>query len=172
MTEMHRIAISALFLSCGAMAAGAQETDTPISEGESGIELHADADLDLCARDGIAVGGYDPVSYRRPDGPIRGSGSWETEFEGRTYRFATQANLDAFLSEPSRFVPAYSGFCAITLALGRLTCPEYTNFKIEDDRLYLFEVTGFTNGRTLWNSDAAGYRRQADANYRRLTEKR
>lgn len=166
------LTIQMLLLTCAAAAAGAQEVVTPMDKTASGMEMHADVDLDMCAPDGVAVGGYDPVSYRRPDGPLRGSGDWQADFEGRTYRFATQANRDAFVAYPARYVPAYAGFCAITLALGRLTCPEYTNFKIEDDRLYLFEVTGFTNGRTLWNSDAAGYRRQADANYRRLTEGR
>ena len=41
--------------------------------------------------------------------------------------------------------------------MGRLACPDYTNFKIEDGRLLLFELTGFTNGRTVWNSDPAGF---------------
>ena len=83
-----------------------------------------------------------------------------------TYLFETEANRQAFLDDPTRFLPAYSGWCAVTLALGRLTCPDYTNFKIEDDRLLLFELTGFTNGQTLWNSDPGRYRQQADGNYK------
>jgi len=90
---------------------------------------------------------------------LPGSDSFEATCDDKTCRFATSANLAAFRDDPERFVPAYCGFCAISLALGRITCPDFSNFQIEDDRLYLFEVTGFTNGRTLWNSDAAAYRR-------------
>ena len=122
------------------------------------------------AREGVAVGGYDLVSYRQADGPVAGSEMFATEYDDTTYYFANQPNLDQFLENPARYVPAYSGFCAITLALGRVTCPEYRNFKIENDQLLLFEVTGFTNGRTLWNSDAETFRGQADDNFDRLLE--
>jgi hypothetical protein len=54
--------------------------------------------------------------------------------------------------------------------MGRLVCPDYTNFKIEDGRLLLFEIAGFTNGRTIWDSDPTGFRQQADANFKRLVK--
>ena len=53
----------------------------------------------------------------------------------------------------------------MTLALGRLTCPDFNNFKIENDRLLLFELTGFTNGQALWNTAPDRYRGLADGNY-------
>ena len=52
--------------------------------------------------------------------------------------------------------------------MGRLACPDYTNFKIENGDLLLFELAGFTNGRTLWNSDPSGFRERADANALKL----
>jgi len=52
--------------------------------------------------------------------------------------------------------------------LGRVTCPENTNFIIQDDRLFLFEITGFTNGRTLWNTDPLEFRGRADTNFGKL----
>ena len=118
-----------------------------------------------CATDGIANGGYDLVSYRQEGGPRFGSGEFPAQYEGLTYLFETAANRALFLGDPERYLPAYSGWCAVTLSLGRLSCPEYTNFKIEDDRLFLFEQTGFTNGRTLWNSNPVRYRGLADDNY-------
>ena len=81
-----------------------------------------------------------------------------------------QPNLDTFRADPERYLPDYAGFCAITLALGRITCPEYSNFKIEDDRLLLFEITGFTNGRTLWNTNPEDFRSKADANFDTLSQ--
>ncbi len=135
---------------------------------ETGMSVDHGPDLAMCSPDGVAVGGYDVVSYRQPDGPVPGSGDFVAEHDGSIYRFASEANRDAFLEDPERYIPAYNGFCAITLSFGRVTCPEYTNYKIENDRLLLFEITGFTNGRTLWNSDADTFRRRADDNYDRL----
>lgn len=118
-----------------------------------------------CAPDGIANGGYDLVSYRQEGGPRYGSGEFPAQHGGLTYLFETEENRQLFLADPARYLPAYSGWCAVTLSLGRLSCPDYTNFKIEDDRLLLFEQTGFTNGQTLWNSNPNRYRGLADDNY-------
>ena len=149
-------------------AAIAQDPPPVMIKSESGVPLEAGLDREMCAPDGVSVGGYDLVSYRQPGGPRMGSPDHSADYAGRTYHFADAENLQEFLGDPERYLPAYSGFCAITLALGRVTCPEYTNFKIEDDRLLLFEVTGFTNGRTLWNSDVTRFRSQADQNHLRL----
>lgn len=158
-------------LSAKTFAQGGDRAPT-MAKSESGVPLDADFDWAMCAPDGVAVGGYDLVSYRDPEGPETGDPVHAADHGGRTYWFADAANRERFLDDPESFLPAYAGFCAITLALGRVTCPEYTNFKIENDRLLLFEVTGFTNGRTLWNSDASGFRRHADTNFEQLTERR
>lgn len=141
-----------------------------MEKSQSGAPLDAGVDWNMCRDDGVAIGGYDPVSYRQPDGPVTGKADYSADHDGATYLFADEANLETFLANPGRYVPAYSGFCAVTMALGRVTCPDYSNFQIEDDRLLLFEVTGFTNGRTLWNTDAPTFRRQANDNFERLND--
>lgn len=138
-----------------------------------GFMLHAPvyAQEHLCAPEGIRVGGYDLVSYREPGGPVMGTGEFEATHDGARYRFFSSENRDRFLRNPKDFLPRYSGFCAATLAAGRLVCPDYTNYKIEHGELLLFELAGFTNGRTLWNSDPVGYRERADANALILLER-
>ena len=148
----------------------AQDEAPMMVKSQSGVPLDEHVDPAMCNPDGVAIGGYDVVSYRQDGGPVHGDAEITAEHDGGTWRFASNANRDTFLEDPARFVPAYSGFCAVTLALGRVTCPEYTNFKIENDQLLLFEVTGFTNGRTLWNSDVDGFRRQADDNFTKLVD--
>ena len=123
-----------------------------------------------CAPDGLAVGGYDLVSYHQDGGPLQGSESFEIELEGLRYRFSSQANLDTFKATPDKYLPHYRGWCAATLSMGRLACPDYTNFRIENGDLLLFELAGFTNGRTLWESDPSGFRQRADANARELLQ--
>ena len=154
--------LSGFFLASMALA---QDDQSMMSKSMAGDELTEHVDLTMCHEDGIGLGGYDPVSYRQDNGPVKGSSEFVVEHEGTRYLFSSEANAEAFGERPDYYLPAYAGFCAITLALGRVTCPEYTNFKIENDQLLLFEVTGFTNGRTLWNSDASNFRQQADNNY-------
>ncbi len=147
------------------------QTDQPMMDkSRAGIPLGSPFDRSMCAMDGVAVGGFDLISYRHRDGPVPGTAKYSMEYNGSKYLFANQANLDTFRADAERYLPAYAGFCAITLALGRVTCPEYSNFKIEDDRLLLFEVTGFTNGRTLWNTDPEDFRNKADANFEKLND--
>ena len=121
-----------------------------------------------CAPEGIAMGGYDLVSYHHEGGPIAGVPEFKDQRVGRTYLFSSDKNLKLFLANPSTYLPRYQGWCATTLSMGRLACPDYTNFKIEDGQLLLFELAGFTNGRTLWNSDPANFKSRADGHASRL----
>ena len=127
-------------------------------------------DNSVCAPDGIAVGGYDLVSYHGEEGPTPGSAAHAMQHDGLTYLFATPANRQAFSAEPDRYLPTYRGWCSTNLSMGRLACPDYTNFKLEDGRLLLFERVGFTNGRDVWDSDPGLHRRQANDNFLRYSE--
>jgi hypothetical protein len=124
-----------------------------------------------CAPDNLAVGGHDVVSYFSPGGPVEGSDELTIELEGLTYRFHDIASLELFRANPHAYLPAYAGWCATTVAYGTLRCPDYTNFKIEDGRLLFFEITAFTNGRVVWDSDPVSHRQRADENFRALTAK-
>lgn len=124
--------------------------------------------INTCAPDGVAIGGYDLISYHQESGPRMGLENHVVQLDGLSYRFANEANLEVFTLSPQKYLPVYQGWCAATLAMGRLACPDYTNFKIEEGRLLFFELAGFTNGRTIWNSDPAGFRIRADTNFLKL----
>ena len=150
--------------------AQAQTEATMTDKRDAGQSLSDPISHDLCHADSLAIGGYDLVSYRQASGPLVGSEEFNADYEGLKYRFISDSNRSAFLKEPEKYLPQYNGFCAVTLALGRVTCPQYDNFKIEDDKLFLFEVTGFTNGRTLWNSAPADFRIKADNNFIQIAQ--
>ena len=163
-----RLAIAGGLLLLGTILAPAHAQSLGSAAGENaGIDLSdlRQHDASECATDGVANGGYDLVSYRMDGGPRFGSAEFPVVRDGLTYLFETEANRRQFVEDPEFYLPAYSGWCAVTLALGRLSCPDYTNFKIENDRLLLFELTGFTNGQSLWNSDPGRFRGMADDNY-------
>lgn len=134
------------------LSSGAQET----------LAVH---DWRVCAPDGVALGGFDVTSYWQADMPSAGQDDLTVQLGELTYRFANAANRQAFLADPARYLPTYQGWCSTNLSMGSLACPDYTNFKIEDGRLLLFEQIGFSNGRDVWNSDPLLHRRQADTNF-------
>ena len=55
---------------------------------------------------GVAVGGYDPVSYFTQNKPVRGSKEFTARHDGVSWWFASAANRDAFLANPDRYAPA------------------------------------------------------------------
>ncbi|GLQ20566.1 YHS domain-containing (seleno)protein [Algimonas porphyrae] len=85
----------------------------------------------------LAVQGYDVVSYRSGDAPVVGAATYSAQFEGATYRFASQANLDTFNADPARFVPVYGGFCAYGVAKGKKFDADPLAYTVVNDRLYL-----------------------------------
>src|ERR1051326_871362 len=84
--------------------------------------------------DGVAISGYDPVSYFPEGGgrPRRGDPGFTVVRQGRTYRFASDANRDAFARDPERFEPQFGGWCAYAVANGYKFEVDPESFRIED----------------------------------------
>ena len=85
----------------------------------------------------VALHGFDPVAYFTEGAPMRGSDALVHVHDGAAYRFASQAHLDAFKADPARYVPAYGGFCAYGVSVGKKFDGDPTLWKIEDGQLYL-----------------------------------
>ena len=120
--------------------------------------------IDACSPNGVALAGIDVVSYHKPTGPLIGSAEHTVTHNGLSYRFLSAAHAAEFQADPDRYLPQYFGWCATSLAIGTLTCPNPLNYKIENGVLLLFETTGFTNGQHVWNTDPLDYRRRANTN--------
>jgi len=68
----------------------------------------------------VAHEGVDLVAYfSLPENalPVNGSASFAETYNGYTYYFSTAANQAAFAAEPTRYLPAWGGFCAYGVAL-------------------------------------------------------
>ncbi len=85
---------------------------------------------------GVAVHGYDVVSYHSGT-PVAGNAQYSMAYEGGTYRFANAENLKTFKADPAKYIPAYGGYCAFGVALGKKFDGNPKNWKIVDGRLYL-----------------------------------
>ncbi|MGN6489206.1 MAG: YHS domain-containing (seleno)protein [Devosia sp.] len=87
---------------------------------------------------GVALEGYDPVSYFTEAEPLAGSPDYEFVWQGVPWYFATAANRDVFMRHPEVYAPQYGGHCAMSLSRGFLSDGKPRLYVIERMKLYLF----------------------------------
>lgn len=86
---------------------------------------------------GVALRGYDPVSYFSGSAPKKGKASISVQHGGATYYFASTGNRDKFNSSPAKYAPQYGGFCAMGVALGKKLDVDPHAYRVVGDKLYL-----------------------------------
>ena len=114
-----------------------------------------------------ALQGYDPVAYFTDGQPVKGSKEFSTEYNGATFQFASAANRDAFLADPSAYAPQYGGYCAWAMADGKYAKGDAKHWKIVDGKLYLNYNSGI---QKKWNADIPGFIERADKQWSELQE--
>lgn len=111
------------------------------------------------ALSGIALDGFDPVSYFVSTEPRPGSARHETLWAGAAWRFASEANKAAFLSHPDVYAPRLGGYDAFAMAQGRAVGASPRVSAVLDGRLYFF-ITDHARAQFLEDT-AAAYRAEA-----------
>ncbi|MCH9639830.1 MAG: YHS domain-containing protein [Betaproteobacteria bacterium] len=97
--------------------------------------------------------GYSLVSYFEKNKAEMGSAEYSVEYEGKLYWFSSADQVDTFNSNPTRYLPRFSGFCAYSLTLGRKVPIDPTKFKIIADQLLLFHPDGLEEWTRASNED-------------------
>ena len=116
--------------------------------------------------DGLAIQGYDPVSYFSQNKAIEGNKQFSVNFEGITYRFANAANKEAFLKDPKKYEPQYGGWCAYAMgATGEKVEIDPETFNVLNGKLYLFYHSWANNTLPKWNKDEANLKQKADKSW-------
>jgi hypothetical protein len=87
---------------------------------------------------GLALAGFDPVSYFLPEGPQAGRSDLEFVWGGVAWRFAREANRAAFEAAPTAYAPRIGGYDAQAACGGRVVDASPFIFVIVRNRLYLF----------------------------------
>lgn len=125
-----------VFVGIGAIAVTGQrdQLDTVFVTSEIDIESPINAN-----GDGLMLGGYDPVAYFLDGRARQGLTSWTARWGAAAFRFASEENRDAFLADPTRFMPQFGGFDAEGVRQGELRKADPTAYIIVDDRLYLLQ---------------------------------
>ncbi|MFZ4757669.1 MAG: YHS domain-containing (seleno)protein [Burkholderiaceae bacterium] len=120
-------------------------------------------------RSDTAINGYDTVAYHTVGKPVPGTDAFVHEWMGAKWKFASQANLDLFKADPTKYAPQYGGYCAYGVVKDNLVSVEPDQFKVIDGKLYLNYDAGV---QATWSKDPAGYIREADRKFQSLLKSR
>lgn len=115
--------------------------------------------------DGVALGGYDPISFFTEKKPKKGKSTIVTEFDGVKYQFSSEANKKTFDASPKKYQPAYGGWCATATAGGYKYPADPTNYVVTDGRLFVFYKGLFGNSKNPWVKDEPNHIKKADKNW-------
>lgn len=86
--------------------------------------------------EGFVLHGYDPVSYF-DDAPAPGDHSFQASYKEMNFKFSSASNKEKFLNSPSRYLPAYGGYCAFGVRMGSKFDIDPEAFEIVDGKLYV-----------------------------------
>lgn len=107
-----------------------------------GVPVRALAGSELIVADprgGLALFGFDPVSYFLRGAAEIGVEQFQLNFRDVTWQFRSEANREAFRAQPDVYVPRFGGYDPVALTRGAPVPGHPTLFVIHDGRLYLFQ---------------------------------
>lgn len=87
---------------------------------------------------GVAIKGYDIVSYRVGQRPLKGKAEFKTKFASLEWHFASVENKTKFEAAPEKFAPEFGGFCSTGIRLGFTFPADPEVYTVHNDKLYLF----------------------------------
>ena len=105
---------------------------------------------------GVAISGYDPVSYFIGPEPQRGLPDHEYYWRGVPWYFASAANRDVFIRAPEIYAPQFGGYCSMSLARGHLSDGNPRFYAISKMKLHLFYSAANREAFLLSPERAAG----------------
>lgn len=116
---------------------------------------------------GVALEGYDPLSYFIDGKPAKGDPKIEATFNGALYHFVSQEHRETFEKNPSKYAPAYGGFCGYAASIGKVRPANPLLWSIVDGQLVVQHTKGAVE---LWEKDVPGNKAKADANWPKLVD--
>ena len=120
-------------------------------------------------KDSVAVGGFDVVSYFQEGEPLKGKTVFCEKYKGNKYLFANKKNLEVFLASPDKYVPAYGGWCAYSMAItGQRVVIDPLNYKVYNNKLYVFYNQLGNNTKERWLKERRVLMSMANKNWRLL----
>ncbi len=116
---------------------------------------------------GVALEGYDPVSYFTDGKPAKGDPKIEATFNGALYHFVSQEHRETFEKAPTKYAPAYGGYCGYAASIGKVRPANPLLWSIVDGQLIVQHTKGAVE---LWDKNVTGNKAKADNFWPRLVE--
>jgi YHS domain-containing protein len=116
---------------------------------------------------GVAIDGYDPVSYFTDPEPQPGLPDYEYDWGGVPWYFESAANRDVFARHPEIYAPQYGGHCLMSLSRGYLSDGKPRLYAIEGLKLYFFYSSANRDAFLMARSAAVA---DADKNWPKLRD--
>jgi len=132
---MRKFIATALALTALGLLAGCGTVKNTVSDGDD---------------QALMLRGNDPVAYFTENKAVKGNPAIKADYDGVTYRFASEANKAAFLKDPRHYVPQYAGYCASGAPYALKAVIGADTFAIVNDKLYLY---GSPRSRQGWMLD-------------------
>ena len=88
--------------------------------------------------EGIALRGYDPVSYFTEGQPVEGQAVHSFVWNDAIWHFASAKNRDLFSNEPEKYAPANGGYCTFGIGLSKKFDGDPLVWSVVKSRLYVF----------------------------------
>ena len=132
------------------------------------LGLNASAFAGEYSHSAPAVQGYDVVTYQTDKRPLRGNGHFTAVHDGATYLFSSKENLDTFKANPSKYVPAYNGFCAFGVSVGKKFIGDPEVYRVVNGKTYLNLDAGI---QSEWLKDVSGRIKTGDVQWKKIADK-
>jgi YHS domain-containing protein len=111
---------------------------------------------------GVALHGYDPVSYFELDKPLPGSAAVSYAFGGAKWWFSSAENRQAFAQNKNKYLPQYGGYCAKAVSENQIADVDPLAYKIVEGKLFLnYDM----RVQKIWEKDMAERIAKANANW-------
>jgi hypothetical protein len=111
---------------------------------------------------GAALSGYDPVAYFTEKKATKGKPEIELEWAKVKWRFASEANRDAFRADPTRYAPQFGGYCAWAVSKDYTYRADPEAWSIVDGKLY---VNYDAKVKEAWTKDLPNAIERANKNW-------
>ena len=92
---------------------------------------------DYFEKDGVALRGYDPVSYFTEGKPEPGLPAHSYVHKGTKFLFVSADHQRMFAEDPDKYAPQFGGYCAYGTAQGYKVSTQPDAFSVVDGKLYL-----------------------------------
>ena len=110
----------------------------------------------------VILAGHDTVAYHTQGKAVLGDANITAVYNNAIYRFSNIQNRDLFVANPEKYAPAYGGYCALGVALGKKFYVDGKAFEVVNGQLY---VNKNLSAYQAWKKDIPGNLKKSEKNW-------